>query len=57
MSTQVHLRPHMSLNVNSANSYHNRVLPNQKQNLSHTGLVYRLFRAFLAYCTVWVGWF
>ena len=37
----------MSLNFNSTNGYHNRVLTNQKQNLSHTGLVYRLFRAFL----------
>ena len=48
MSTQVRLRSHMFLNFNSANSYHLRVLTNQKLNLSHTGLVYRLFRAFLA---------
>ena len=49
MSTQVRLRPHMPLNFNSANSYHHRVLTNQKLNLSNTGLVYRLFGAFLAY--------
>ena len=48
MSTQVRLRPHMSLNFNSTNGYHNRVLTNQKQNLSHTGLVYMLFGAFVA---------